>query len=243
MQVVALEHGWRVWKIETREGVQCKAVKSAVGRPHPVPVGVSSMMTRGTPFVEVLWSDYDHRFSYSWRTEHYGKVRVKYRPVGERFWEERNNPDFNPDGLTAQRLEVQLTSWEYPAILEGYAEENAIFDFAGVEWAKTQVADCEGARPDEIKVVWLTPPSPSFPDSALSQGSESGRVELECTFGSGGQLSDCEVVSETPEDRGFGQAALRGLRYARGSLRGASQPANGRHKFAINFAVEGSASR
>lgn len=197
------------------------------------------MMARGTPFLEVLWNDREHRFSYSWGTEHFGKVRVKYRPVGERFWEERNNFDFNADDLAEQRLEVQLTSWEYPEILVGYAEEDATFDMSGLDWAKGQVAECEGVQPDEIKVVWLLPPTPSFPQSALDQGIQSGRVELECTFGSGSQLSDCTIVSETPIDVGFGQAALRGLRIARGSLRGLNQPQSGRHRFAINFAVQG----
>lgn len=243
MQVVASDQGWRVWKIETRTGVQCKAVKSAVGRPHPVPVGVSSMMARGTPFLEVLWRDDEHGFSYSWGTEHYGKVRVKYRPVGARFWEERNNFDFDADDLAEQRLEVQLTSWEYPAILVGYAEEDAIFDLSGLEWAKGQVADCEGVRPNEVKVVWLLQPTPAFPQSALDQGVQSGRVELECTFGSGSEVSDCAIVSETPTDVGFGEAALRGLRTARGSLRGSDQPENGRHRFFINFALQGAAPR
>jgi hypothetical protein len=53
MRVAAAEQGWRIWRIETRDGIRCQAVKSARGRPHPVPVGVGSAFYGGTPYLMV----------------------------------------------------------------------------------------------------------------------------------------------------------------------------------------------
>lgn len=238
MQVVASQYGWRIWKIDTRGGSQCKAVKSAIGRPHPIPLGVSSTMMRGTPFVEITWNAQDHGFSYRWTTTHYGRVEIKYRSLGERFWEERENHNFSGDSLNESRYEIQLSSWEYPAILIGYAEESATFDFEGLAWAKSQVASCENVVPDARSIVWLSRPTPSFPESALSQGFNSGRVELDCEVDLDGRLTQCQVVSETPADVGFARAAIESLRTARVSVRGPRSEGDIRHRFTSTFRLQ-----
>jgi TonB family protein len=58
---------------------------------------------------------------------------------------------------------------------------------------------------------WMTAPtaealSAAFPKSAVGKAS-AGHVVLRCGFLSDGGLANCETISETPEGRGFGEAA------------------------------------
>lgn len=147
MQVVSQQSGWRIWRIERRAGVSCQAVKSAKGRPHPIPVGVDSMMFRGTPFLTVSHPTKD--FSYRWQAAHYGNVRVQYRLPGARFWEEGAERVFPAEEIGEREIELAVRSWEYPAIYEGLVEESAVFDLAGLDWARTQVLACEQAATEE----------------------------------------------------------------------------------------------
>jgi hypothetical protein len=152
MQVVAANMGWRIWRIETKSGVDCKAVKSAKGQVHPEPLGVSSGMFKGKPFLEI-WHNktpsqfFPEKFTYRWWTTHSGSVRIKYRTPGSKFWEERTQVKFNADGIVEQQFEIVLTSWEYPELYEGFAEQKGIFDFTGLSWAKSQVVICEDLKP------------------------------------------------------------------------------------------------
>ena len=54
-RLVKPESGWRLWRFETKQGVTCKAVKSVKGQPHPVPVGVETVLFQGTPFIEIAF--------------------------------------------------------------------------------------------------------------------------------------------------------------------------------------------
>lgn len=143
MQVVASESGWRVWRTEQRSGVSCKAVKSAAGRPHPRPIGVGDALFTGTPYLTI--GLYQDRFTYRWSARHLGKVRVKYRTPGDRFWEEGAEVNFPANVIGERPIEIEVTSWEYPAIYEGYSEEAATFDLAGLAWAQEQVRVCSSA--------------------------------------------------------------------------------------------------
>jgi hypothetical protein len=147
MQVFAVNAGWKIWRIETKSSVNCKAVKSAKGRVHPEPVGVNSMMFNGTPFLEIELINPPSYFDYTWRTEHYGDIEVKYRIAGSKFWEERNNSNFSADEIGEQAFEIAVVSWEYPALYVGRVEEKATFDLAGLSWAKSQIITCEYADP------------------------------------------------------------------------------------------------
>lgn len=153
MQVVAANMGWRIWRIETESGVFCKAVKSAKGQVHPEPLGVSDAMFKGKPFLEIWPNNKDGslffpgKFRYGWRTTYSGNVRIKYRTPGSKFWEERTQVQFNADGMVEQQFEIVLTSWEYPELYEGLAEQKGIFDFSGLSWAKSQVVICEDLKP------------------------------------------------------------------------------------------------
>jgi len=142
MKIVAAEQGWRVWRIETRGGVDCRAYKSAQGRRHPVPVGVGSMMARtGTPFLEVYWYPALEKTYSEWHAVHY-RGRAKYRTPTDRFWEE-GAPD--PEAVEERIVDVVMTSWEYPELLIGHAEERAKFDLAGIRWAVEAVHSCNAA--------------------------------------------------------------------------------------------------
>lgn len=147
MQVVAEQQGWRVWRSESRNGVICKAVKSAKGKPHPVPVGVMTMLHGGTPFLNVTVTRHGSsnrpQYAYSWRARHYGKVSVKMRAVGARFYD-----DVEPTIIDGKRpsegiYQVSVTSWEYPEILIGHVEETVEFDMTGIGWAEEQVLECQ----------------------------------------------------------------------------------------------------
>jgi hypothetical protein len=144
MKVVAVQSGWRIWRSETKSGVACKAVKSAKGRPHPEPVGVSWAMWNGTPFLEVTWSDYFKKIQYNWKTVHYGRVKMSYRKPGDRFWTDATNSTFDPASVGESTIELTISSWEYPEILVGRAEEEALFELSGLGWAQEQVRSCQG---------------------------------------------------------------------------------------------------
>jgi protein TonB len=75
-------------------------------------------------------------------------------------------------------------------------------------------------RPPEIRQPsWLRRPGPSefaryYPERAQRMGRE-GSATLGCTVLASGAVTGCRVVSETPGDVGFGEAALKLARYFR----------------------------
>ncbi|WP_143276014.1 hypothetical protein [Brevundimonas diminuta] len=151
MKVIDQNNGWRIWQSESQNGTICKAVKSARDRPHPIPVGVGTGLFRGTPFLEIHVQRHGFSgrpiYSYNWRTAHYGKVEIEYRLIGDRFYTKSNNGSFDGDSVDQSSYEITLTSFEYPAILRGRAEEKAVFDFEGLEWARTRTLECQDYRP------------------------------------------------------------------------------------------------
>lgn len=145
MRLVAQESGWRIWRVETRGGVTCKAVKSARGRAHPTPVGVAAMMEGGSPYVEVIQGFGNRPFSYAWGAHHYAGIRPKWRAVGARFWEEPGLMGTDLGAFAEQAIEVNLVSFEYAEIFVGRVEENAVLDLAGLGWAQEQITACQTA--------------------------------------------------------------------------------------------------
>ena len=81
--------------------------------------------------------------------------------------------------------------------------------------AQAQVTAAEPAEKREpviIKPEWVRKPSGNdvtrlWPAAAARKGI-SGKAVLSCTVTASGTVSDCEVVSETPEGYGFGASAL-----------------------------------
>jgi hypothetical protein len=142
MKVVAVENGWRLWRTETRSGIDCRAVKSAVGRPHPIPIGVGGGFFRGTPFLQVYRS-YNGSVTYAWNARYHGRVRVKIRRPGERFWNEMDRPFGDMTSYDGERIDVVVSSWEYPEVLVGYSEESAQFNMIGLRAITERMLACE----------------------------------------------------------------------------------------------------
>ncbi len=99
------------------------------------------------------------------------------------------------------------------------------------------------ATPAEVAVsnpTWLRRPTSLarfYPASAFMQG-VAGDVELDCLVETDGRL-DCAVVSETPPNAGFGQAALRiADEYRMAPLLLDGRPARGRLRMNIPFRSE-----
>lgn len=75
--------------------------------------------------------------------------------------------------------------------------------------------------PDPVirQPMWLRRPSSEemarfYPDRALRMG-VSGRATIGCSVTAAGTLTGCRVTAETPEDMGFGAAALKLARFFR----------------------------
>lgn len=81
-------------------------------------------------------------------------------------------------------------------------------------------------------------PPTNLPDvvSEAPPAPEEGRVTLSCRVQPSGAMTDCRVVSETPEGAGFAEAALAGARRARLAPRGARSAGSGdRVNFTVRF--------
>jgi TonB family protein len=104
-----------------------------------------------------------------------------------------------------------------------------------------KVSADEGASgPVEIsEPSWRVRPGVSFPDKALRLGVEVGEVVLDCPVDIEGRIASCWIVSETPADVGFGQAALEGAIQARLTPRTVNGVAKGgRVRFTTRFALK-----
>lgn len=85
---------------------------------------------------------------------------------------------------------------------------------------------------------WSSYPRVEFPERAMADGVEEGRVMLNCLVQSDGRMSDCTIVSEEPAARGFGRQALVGIPYARLTPQAVEGlPPNARVTFPINFTL------
>lgn len=144
MKVIAVENGWRLWRTETRSSVDCMAVKSAAGRPHPVPIGVGGALHRGTPYLQVYRS-YDGTVRHAWHGRYYGRVRAKVRRPGERFWNELDGARGDMTPYDGETIEVVVSSWEYPEVLVGHSEEVANFSMEGLTSMEERMLACEAA--------------------------------------------------------------------------------------------------
>jgi hypothetical protein len=143
-KLVSVIHGWRIWRIETKDEVDCRAVKSAIGRIHPIPIGYGGAFELGTPYL-MIYRGYKSPLTFSWNTVHSGKEKIQYRRMGEKFW--TNGEIYNKDltEFDGQKLEIAMTSWEYPEILVGFEEEKGVIDLAGMKAAVAAIQECNAA--------------------------------------------------------------------------------------------------
>lgn len=75
------------------------------------------------------------------------------------------------------------------------------------------------SEPHVVRPNWLRVPSPEdlerfYPEGALRRGL-GGEATLSCLVSASGEVRDCRVASETPDGRGFGDAALKLSRFFR----------------------------
>ncbi len=141
MKVIEVSQGWRIWRIETRNDVDCRAIKSAIGRSHPIPLGAGAVFGMGTPFLQI-YKGYKTPHTFAWETRHWGKVKIQYRRPGEKFWTQAEPLVDDLTQFDGQKLEISLTSWEYPDILVGFAKETGVIDLSGMAAAIEAIDKC-----------------------------------------------------------------------------------------------------
>ena len=87
--------------------------------------------------------------------------------------------------------------------------------------------------------VWDQRPTPDYPQAALSQGLDSGSVQLSCAMSDGTGFTSCAILSETPLGAGFGAAALLAARNARLAPETLAQTSAGaRVVFTVRFRLQ-----
>lgn len=69
-------------------------------------------------------------------------------------------------------------------------------------------AAATAASPVIVNPAWERSPPVQYPDRALARGGVEGRVTAQCRVETTGGLTGCEILSETPEGLGFGEAVL-----------------------------------
>ncbi|WP_147373682.1 hypothetical protein [Hephaestia caeni] len=140
------EGGWRLWRFETKYGVTCKAVKPADGLPAPIPLGVSSKLGLGTPFLEITFFDRQRTSRIEGR--HLGD-QAEYRSPGERFWHEWSEETDLVDFLESPSIEVHVSSWKYPANFVGKIEERGTINLSGLASIMHDGSECAAARSED----------------------------------------------------------------------------------------------
>jgi hypothetical protein len=131
--------GWRVWSIETRYGVDCRAIKSARGRPHPEPVGVAEAFHRGSPYIMLATTR-----ARPIRLTLHGQWGTggEWRQPGDRFWQDSLSWSDIAE-LDGQQIEVHTKTWEYDEILVGLADERGVLDLTGLDAAVAALRACD----------------------------------------------------------------------------------------------------
>lgn len=142
MKVVAVENGWRIWRIETKSEVECRAIKSVRGQPHPIPVGVGGAFFRGTPNL-MIYKGSRSNLTYAWSGEHLNERTIQIRRPGDKFWKQIKNYDSQELYRDGALLEVNVQSWEYPEIYVGLSDEKGIIDLTGLAAAQERVRTCK----------------------------------------------------------------------------------------------------
>lgn len=194
MKLVYNQTGWRVWRTETKDGVRCRAIKSAKGQPHPQPLGFRDSLWKGTPYLS-LSKGYKSNLSVD-LAGRWG-FGGEWRDLGDKFWE--NRLDFQDLAIRdGRQIEVHLKTWEYNAIKVGLAEERGLIDLTGLRAVLEALKACD----DEIVIPETIDPSkPSirsigyvtYPYDARRAGI-SGAVGYVATISAAGKALDCEVI-------------------------------------------------
>jgi hypothetical protein len=141
-KLYAQENGWRVWRFQTRQGTFCRAAKSAIGRPHPVPLGVGNVLYGGTPYLVVSAIEGGTN---GWEMEgRESDETQEFRLPGEKFWTDVGNNAM--EDLDGKKIEVHVSGWEYPAIYVGHTDDRGVIDMTGAKWAVATARKCGEAK-------------------------------------------------------------------------------------------------
>ena len=132
-KLLSVENGWRLWRIETRGSVECRAVKSARGKIDPFPIGAGAMFGFGEPYI-TIWK-LGGELRYFWKGADIENSAIQIRRQGAKFWDADNGNEVFRD---SDVLEVNIGSWEYPAVRVGYHETKGVVDFTG--WSTMRLA-------------------------------------------------------------------------------------------------------
>lgn len=130
--------GWRIWRVEFKTGVQCRASRGIAGSLGPVP-GPGALFISPEPYAFSMVSKngrVSHFLEGRWRGG-----RAEYRLKGQRFWTEFV---FSTDltALDGEQVDVHVDSWRYPAIRVGHADQRGTVDFAGYKAALAAALKC-----------------------------------------------------------------------------------------------------
>lgn len=163
-KLLKIENGWRLWRTETRFGVDCIAVKSAVGEQPAVPMGVAGLFSGGLPRLVIHWSDWRRRIEFGWEGKHLGEQEVLLRNPGERFWADAKSRTSFTDG---EKIEVDISSWEYPEIFLGFHEAKGVIDLTGLDAMRTYISQCHppaAVKSPDPAMLELDKKYPEYPD-------------------------------------------------------------------------------
>ena len=137
--------GWRIWQVETKEGTYCKAIKPAIGRVNPAPLGVDDHFAGGFPFLVVSKGHKGFaQYGRLWRFKlegKWGNSGAKFRAAGEKFWTEWKH-DQDISNFDGSKIEVNVVSWEYPHSMVGLADEKGTLDLTGLSSVVEAVEKC-----------------------------------------------------------------------------------------------------
>lgn len=137
--VVHQRQGWRVWRIESADGVLCKAVKPARGNSHPEPLGFKDALSGGTPNL-VISRDYKGAPTVELRGK-FGRSN-RWREPEARFWHETFAYS-DLIGREGTQIEVNIETYEYPHLRYGKVEDRGRIDLTGLTEAVAALAGCD----------------------------------------------------------------------------------------------------
>lgn len=128
------ESGWKVWKIETKSGFVCKAVRGSNGQ-NVKPLGFMYELFGGEPRLEISNAK-------KWYIRGDGDGgSVDYRDQNDRFFKSSNSDriDIFPDGTI---INVKRKSWKRPEYQVGFILEIGTIDTSGLQKALTSLDRC-----------------------------------------------------------------------------------------------------
>jgi TonB family protein len=149
----------------------------------------------------------------------YGKVALQMRPTF------RLTPAMGPDGPVEARMNIAV-EFKAPVPKDDW-----------ISWAPNQVPVISTGVTMLNDPVWLR--APGFDDWAKAYPANGGGVEgyalIHCLAPRDGVLTDCAILTESPERRGFGRAALALTRKFR--LAPQSVQVRGRHPLWVDIPI------